>query len=255
MRAVILAAGRGRRMGTYTDDRPKCLIPLDGTTLLDRHRDALAAAGVDEIAIVTGYRADALSGLLTRDFHAPRWAETNMVVSLTTAHEWLRTTACVVVYGDIFYTAETVRSLIAAPGELAIAYDPHWLALWSRRFADPLCDAEAFRLRSDATVSEIGGRAASTQEIQGQYMGLLRFTPAVWTRVEQHLAALAPTARDQLDMTSLLGELIGSGEQILAVARQGPWGELDQPSDLALYNAPSAAAAAAASGRRYEGLT
>ncbi|MFE9324090.1 phosphocholine cytidylyltransferase family protein [Nocardia sp. NPDC052278] len=235
MRAVILAAGRGSRMGAHTDEHPKCLVNVGGRTLLDRHRDALDAAGVEEVGIVTGYCAETLTGRLSRDFHAPRWQETNMVVSLTAADDWLSTAPCLVAYGDIFYTADTVRSLVQASAELAIAYDPHWLELWAKRFADPLDDAETFRLRSDSTVAEIGRRAASTEEIQGQYMGLLRFTPPAWTRARDHLAALTPATRDALDMTSLLQNLITTGEQILAIPRHGPWGEVDHPADISLY--------------------
>jgi choline kinase len=236
VRAVILAAGRGSRLGRHTDDQPKCLVEVGGRSLLDRHLETLSAAGAAEIAVVTGYRAASLAARVPVTFHAPRWQETNMVVSLTAAAPWLRAAPCLVVYGDIFATAATAAALAAAPGDLAIAYDPHWLDLWSRRFTDPLEDAETFRLRGDGTVSEIGGRAASVDEIEGQYMGLLRFTPAVWRRVEKYLDALAPRARDALDMTALLRALIATGEPVRAVPRIGPWGEIDHSSDVALYS-------------------
>ena len=58
MRAVILGAGEGTRLRPYTDDRPKCLVELAGRTLLAWQLDALAAAGVSDTTIVTGYRAD-----------------------------------------------------------------------------------------------------------------------------------------------------------------------------------------------------
>ncbi|MER6738270.1 phosphocholine cytidylyltransferase family protein [Streptomyces puniciscabiei] len=237
MRALILAAGRGSRLGPYTDDRPKCLVEVGGRSLLDRHLDTLAEMGVTETGIVTGYRAADLAGRGPVTFHAPRWSETNMVVSLTAASAWLRAAPTLVLYGDVFATTETVAALAAAPGDLAITYDPHWLDLWSRRFAAPLDDAETFRLRADGTLAEIGRRAASTDEIQGQYMGLLRFTPAVWGRVEEVLGGLAPQARDALDMTALLRALIASGELIRTVPRIGPWGEVDSPDDVALYDA------------------
>ncbi|MFE3186556.1 phosphocholine cytidylyltransferase family protein [Streptomyces violascens] len=235
MRAVILAAGRGSRLGPYTDDRPKCLVEVDGRSLLDLHLDTLAEVGVTEVGIVTGYRAADLTGRGPVTFHAPRWSETNMVVSLTAASAWLRTAPSLVLYGDVFATAATVTALAAAGGDLAITYDPHWLDLWSRRFVDPLDDAETFRLRADGTLAEIGLRAASTDEIQGQYMGLLRFTPAVWGRVEEVLSGLPPQQRDAMDMTTLLRTLIAAGEQIRTVPRIGPWGEVDHPDDVALY--------------------
>ena len=58
MRAVILAAGRGSRMGHLGDDRPKCLIELEGKPLIERQIAALRRGGVDEIEIVRGFRAE-----------------------------------------------------------------------------------------------------------------------------------------------------------------------------------------------------
>ena len=90
MRALILAAGRGSRMGALGDDRPKCLVELDGKPLLERQRAALARGGADEIGIVRGYRSDMLNLPGITCFDNPRWAETNMVMSLAAAAEWLR---------------------------------------------------------------------------------------------------------------------------------------------------------------------
>ena len=57
----------------------------------------------------------------------------------------------------------------------------NWLALWERRFGDPLLDAETFRLSSDGSLLEIGNKPRNVEEVEGQYMGLLRFSPEGWT--------------------------------------------------------------------------
>ena len=58
MKAIILAAGRGSRMKNLTDDRPKCLVELRGKALLDWQLAALREAGIEQAAIVTGYRRE-----------------------------------------------------------------------------------------------------------------------------------------------------------------------------------------------------
>jgi choline kinase len=55
MKAIILSAGQGSRLGHLVDDRPKCLIDFSGRTLLDRQLDTLAANAVDEAVVVTGF--------------------------------------------------------------------------------------------------------------------------------------------------------------------------------------------------------
>lgn len=233
MKAIILAAGRGSRLGPRTTDRPKGLVELGGKSLIARAIVSLTAGGCTDVALVTGYRAETLAELAETHFHNPRWAETNMVASLATADPWLQQEPVIVSYSDIFYTPETVRTLIAASGDVAITFDPEWRALWEQRSSDPLSDAESFKRDASGTLIDIGRKVTSFDEIEGQYMGLLKFTPAGW---QQALAAIAEApAPDRLDMTSLLSRLIARNVAIKAVAKTGPWGECDQESDLALY--------------------
>ncbi len=65
-KAIILSAGQGSRLGHLTDNKPKCLIDFNGRTLLDRQLDALAANGVEEAVVVTGFRDDQIEAALKR---------------------------------------------------------------------------------------------------------------------------------------------------------------------------------------------
>jgi L-glutamine-phosphate cytidylyltransferase len=236
MRAVILAAGRGSRMAHLGEDRPKCLVQLAGKPLIERQIAALRHGGADEIGIVRGYRAEMIDYPDFSSFTNSRWAETNMVMSLVTAAEWLRSGPVIVSYADIFYRGEVVRGLASSAGELVIAYDRAWRQLWSRRFADPLADAETFRIDSNGHLLEIGGRATDIEDVTGQYMGLLKFTPRPWSTIETLLHELDPATRDHLDMTGLLRRLLHEKQfAINTYGTDGQWGEIDNPEDVALY--------------------
>jgi L-glutamine-phosphate cytidylyltransferase len=237
MRAIILAAGRGSRMGGATADQPKCLTPLHGRTLLDWQLEALRSAGIESIALVRGYMGEKLARNGLRTFDNPRWAETNMVMSLACASAWLTSDVCLVSYSDIAYPAATARRLAAASGDIAITYYKDWRRLWEARFKDPLSDAESFRLDDSGRLLDIGARPRSLDEVQGQYMGLLRFTPGGWQSVEGILGGLDAAQRDKLDMTSLLRLLLARGQAITAVPVEEPWYEVDSQSDLELYQA------------------
>jgi choline kinase len=238
MRALILAAGRGSRMRQLGDERPKCLVELAGASLLARQVAALRRGGVEEIGVVRGYRAEMLSFPGLTYFTNQRWADTNMVASLATAADWLRSGPAIVSYADIFYRAELVRGLAGAPGPLVISYDRSWRDLWTRRFTDPLSDAETFRVDAAGKLLEIGGKTARIEDIQGQYMGLLKFTPPAWSAVEELLASLDAPVRDRLDMTGLLRRLLAADAvHIGTFGTDGQWGELDNPQDAELYEA------------------
>lgn len=236
MKAIILAAGRGSRMKNLTDERPKCLAELRGKPLLDWQLTALREAGINDIAIVTGYKRELLAYRGLVEFHNARWAETNMVSSLACAAEWLEAYPCVVSYSDIFYDASAVESLIRCKADLAVTYDANWRTLWERRFGDPLLDAETFRLGNNGNLAEIGNKPQTVEEIQGQYMGLLRFTPTGWREVVRIRARLTSEACDRMHMTGTLQKVIEDGMvPVAAVPYSGEWGEVDSAEDLAAY--------------------
>lgn len=239
MKAIILAAGRGSRMRNLTEELPKCLVELHGKPLLHWQLTALRAAGINEIALVTGYRSELLSMPGIRTFHNPRWSETNMVSSLACAEDWLLEAPCIVSYSDIFYTSETVRALISAPeAMLTISHDPDWQVHWQARFTNPLDDAETFRLAVDGRqVLEIGGKPESQHEVEGQYMGLLRFTPAGWQAMRAIRETMSAEQRDRMHMTGTLQRLIDAGVKVTSVPCHGEWGEIDSPDDLHIYAA------------------
>jgi choline kinase len=129
-----------------------------------------------------------------------------------------------------------VRGLAGAPGQLVITYDRAWRRLWTRRFADPLADAETFRIDAAGQLLEIGGKTTRIEDIEGQYMGLLKFTPPAWSAVEALLGTLDPAVRNRLDVTGLLRLLLAGKEvPIGTFGTDGQWGEIDNPEDVALY--------------------
>lgn len=236
MNGLILAAGRGSRMGFFTETRPKCMVNLFGRPLFEWQLSALSSADVENICVVRGYKGEAFNKYpQTKCFKNPRWQETNMVFSLAQAATLLENGTTIISYGDIFYPKEAVVELANASGDIVIAFDPNWLQLWSKRFADPLSDAETFRLGADNSIVEIGSNPKTLSEISGQYMGLIKLTLNGWKIIENYINDLIPEDFDNLDFTSLLQRLIDLGVRVFAVAVPGPWGEVDSKSDLILY--------------------
>lgn len=233
MKAIILAAGRGSRMKSLTDERPKCLVEFRGRPLLEWQLEALRSAGIRKIGVVRGYRGEMLEPYGLTMFENPRWAETQMVTSLACASEWLTREPCLACYSDLFYETDAIRLLVASDADLAITYDPNWLAKWSKRFDNPLDDAETFRIDANGRVLEIGNKPKTIEEVQGQYMGLLKFTPASWSAVEKLRSSMTAADCDRIHMTGTLQKLIEAGQHIQGVSVRSGWGEFDSDDDLA----------------------
>jgi choline kinase len=244
MRAVILAAGEGNRLRPYTLDRPKCLVPLAGRPLLAWQVDALHAAGIDDVTVVTGYRSDQIRALGYSTAHNADFATTNMVASLMCAADLLDGSDDVMVcYGDLVYEPRLVRALCAHDGQVAITVDRQWRRLWDLRMADPLADAETLKLGPDGHVVELGRKPSSYADIQGQYMGLIGFRREIAPTLVDVYRSLDPDARyDGKDranmyMTSFLQHLIDHITPVAAVVVDGGWLEVDTIADLDTYEA------------------
>lgn len=235
-KAIILAAGRGSRMKEMTVAKPKCLTLLHSRPLLEYQLAALKEAGITDIAVVTGYMREALLSYDLVEFHNPRWAETNMVSSLCCAREWLVNEECIISYSDIFYKADAVVALLSNKDDISLTYDPNWLNLWRQRFIDPLSDAESFKLDDEHYLTEIGNKTTDASLIQGQYMGLLKFSPVGWKQVEQYRENIPAEMQDNMHMTGTLNAMIQKNHiKIRALPYEGAWGEVDSPEDLACY--------------------
>ena len=160
-----------------------------------------------------------------------------MLTSLSCADEWLTKEACVISYSDIFYESSAISLLQNSQAELAITYDKSWLDHWANRFEDPLSDAETFVLNESGNLADIGGKAKSVEEIEGQYMGLLRVTPASWTEIQQIRSRMNRKSRDDMHLTGMLREILFRGSVVIeALAYTGSWGEIDTTTDWEHYN-------------------
>jgi L-glutamine-phosphate cytidylyltransferase len=235
MRAIILAAGRGRRMGSRTENLPKCLTELWGKPLLAWQIEVLRASGINEIGIVRGYMPEKINVDEAVYFENKDWETTNMVSSLLCAREWLRNYECIVSYSDIIYSKDAVKTLLSATDDISITSYSRWLELWKQRCEDPLSDVEKFRIDHHRRLLDIGKGAETLDEIQGQYMGLLKFTPKGWSAIESALSLLDAGKIKSIDMTTLLKHLINNGIDIHTKPYDGIWLEVDNEKDLMLY--------------------
>ena len=230
-RALILAAGRGSRMGNETASKPKCFTVLKGKRLLDWQFESLKAAGINDISVVTGYKTEMFIGDFPK-FYNGRWSETNMVASLFCADAFEGNT--ILSYSDIVYKKEHIKVLSKSNADITITADKDWEELWKLRFENPLDDAETFK-SNGAKLLEIGGKTNDITEIEAQYMGLLKLTKNGWDIMYNEFNLLSDIEKDKMDMTKMLNLLLNKGVDINVVFINGGWCEADEYSDILAY--------------------
>jgi len=242
MRVIILAAGQGSRLRPYTNDRPKCMVSLFGKPMLHRQLEVLRAAGVRDITLVGGYMADALEVDSVDVILNPRYAETNMVSTLFCAEsKMLEGEDLLILYGDIIYEPKVLGSLLACDAELGISIDREWRRFWELRMDNPLDDAETLKLSDGDRIVELGKKPGGYDEVQGQYMGLIKVRADMVAKFREAWHAMDQTATydgkdfENMYMTSFLQHLINQGWDVRAAFTENGWLEVDTVEDLEEY--------------------
>lgn len=237
LKAIILAAGEGTRLRPYTLDRPKCLVEVDGLSLLDRQLAVLATEAIHPIILIGGYLVEMLERPDLKLRVNPRYAETNMVWTLFCAEDDLEGDV-LLCYGDIVYSRKILQALIKSKADIAVAIDLDWESYWRARNENPLDDAETLKLAADGRILEIGQKPQSLAEIEGQYMGLIKFS-AAGVQVLKNTFNNAKSAGvlrgkplEKAYMTDLLQAMIDLNYRLDAVPAHGEWVEVDTVSDL-----------------------
>ena len=132
MTGVILAAGMAKRLRPLTDNCPKCLLRVGGRTLLQRTVDAMLAAGIDELVVVTGYHEEMVRAFLTTHYpqlpihflHNADYQHNNNIYSLWMTKPLVDGKPFLLLDSDIFFDP-AILPLILAQEESALALNRH----------------------------------------------------------------------------------------------------------------------------------
>ncbi|EGV1509077.1 phosphocholine cytidylyltransferase family protein [Campylobacter coli] len=247
MKAIILAAGFGSRLMPLTKDQPKCMVEYKNKKIIDYEIEALKLAGVSEIAVVGGYLNDVLKNYLNKYdiehfFINSKYDKTNMVHTFFCAKDFMlkcieEKQDLIISYADIVYFKNSIEKLKEAKEDFAVIVDKDWKELWEKRFENPLDDAETLKLK-DGFIVELGKKAKTYDEIQGQYTGLFKFSYLFLKEVIKTYDSLDKNltydGKDfkNMYMTSFLQILIDKYKNAKAVEIKGNWCEIDFMSDL-----------------------
>ena len=247
MKALILAAGQGTRLRPLTDDRPKCLVELAGKSLLERQTTVLRRAGIQDLTVISGYRADQIAARGFAMRVNPRYASTNMVATLFSAADLMVDGQDLLIcYGDIVYEGRVLSSLLAVNAPVTVMIDRQWLRYWRLRLDDPLTDAETLKLGPGGRLRELGKKPRDYSEIEGQYMGLIKVRADHVAKFKQVYASMDRAATydgknfDNMYMTSFIQYLIDTGWDIRVAETDNGWLEVDSVSDLQRYEVMAA---------------
>ncbi len=235
MKAIILSAGQGSRLGHLVDDRPKCLIEFNGRSLLDRQLDTLAANGIEEAVVVTGFHDELVQQSVAARSKGPRittvfnpfYKVADNTGSLYMAREAL-SGDCLVWNGDTLVSNALMASVVAneRPG-ICVTVD---------RKEGGYDDDDMKVVEEGGRLKAIGKRIA--EGVNAESIGLLAFRDGGAERFRAAIEAAMRTAEGTtIWYLRVIHHLAQQGEVWTLDISGEEWGEVDFPPDVAVARA------------------
>jgi choline kinase len=249
-RAILIAAGRGKRLGPHTEEIPKCMVDVAGRPILGWVWRALAAVGVNELVVIRGYRGDVLEPFVRSLVpHAifvdnDEWQSNNVLLSLAKARAYLDQPAYVT-YSDIVFTPAVAEATARSTTEIGLVIDRDFRSVYVGRTDHPLDEGEVSDLRPDGAVARVGKRALPPADAIGEFIGLARLGARGVADVARALDEIAARFAGRPDepfqraaryrnayLTDLWQHLIDGGTRVDPILIDGQWREIDTEQDL-----------------------
>lgn len=225
MTAVILAAGRGRRLSAVTGDAAKCLARLGGHTLLARQMTLLRSAGLTRIAVVVGHDAEAVAraaGAHVTIVHNARHATTNSLYSLWLARHLLQDGG-VVLNCDVLFDSQLLYDLLTSRHEDALLYAP-------QAPGETYSDEEMKVVVRKGRVVAMG-KQLSSSDADGENVGIARFGLDGAAVLMDELTRHVTHGSDDAWLPAAFSTF-AVRRPLFAVSTRGfPWIEIDSPDD------------------------
>ncbi len=240
-RAIIIAAGRGSRLSHHTDDRPKCMVEVDGASILEHQLSAYRTHGVDDFHLVRGYRAEDIV-VPGATYHSNAdWERNNILLSLFCAAPALEG-PLLASYSDILFTPEVIARAAAAPDDISLVVDTDWRGRYVARTQHPTDDAEKV-ITLNGAVTRVH-REIADDDAHGEYTGVAKFSAAGAERLKAHYHARREefagkpfreaAVFEKAYLIHLLQDMIETGVAMSHVDTHGGYMEIDTQQDYDL---------------------
>jgi phosphoenolpyruvate phosphomutase len=243
MKAIILAAGMGTRLGKYTKEMPKCMLKFNGKSLIEHQIETLRACGINDIIVVKGYMPDKIDLSDVKYYVNEEYADTNMVETLFKAEEEMDDDI-LVCYADIIYEKKVIEKILEADFDIGVTVDSKYWDYWKKRLDDPEEDTESLVIE-DGKIVDLGD--TKVEKADYRYVGLIKFSKKgveILKKVyhdnkekfyDKDEKWLRSKSFKKAYMTCMLQAIINKGFNVMPIIIEHGWLEFDTVEDYEKY--------------------
>lgn len=226
MQAIIMAAGKGSRLGGLTEDMPKAFLEIRGIKLIEYNIALLHSCGIRDIILLTGYRSEAFEELAAgiegvRCIFNPFYEMVNVLGSFYMAQEYL-TEDIVYMHGDTLCAPEIFLEMLQNEGDMVLPVD------------FKVCDEEAMKVRMDKGVLVEISKQIPCDVGEGEFIGIAKISKNILDDLKWASRKVLKEKRFNSYFEAAIQELIELGQYDLRIipTRDAFWAEVDFQEDF-----------------------
>jgi phosphoenolpyruvate phosphomutase len=250
--AVIVAAGFEKHLLPLIEQKPKCLLDIKGKTILERQIAALNDCNIKEVALVRGYKKEAITLPNIRYYDNDRYEQTGELFSLFCAEKELQG-RCLVLYGDIIFDTVLLEKLLKSPADITLVVDLAWTERDRHKTFRPQTKPDVVILEQApgqtyryVAPDEPGrilriGQDVSHENAHAEFIGLAMFSERGSEALKQAYAAARERSQGRAfheapafstaSFTDILQELVDRGHEVRCVPTYKGWMDVDSFED------------------------
>lgn len=238
-----MAAGYGKRLGNLTKTLPKCLLEINGKSMLQRDMDAFLKNGIDDFVIITGPHHEQFKFENVHYIQDLNYEDHDVLGTLMKARHFLDDDI-IVSYTDIVYDECIVKSLLDFSGDLGLAVDMNWRDAYVGRTDHPVTEAANVLVKNNS-ILKIGHLTEKfgnyTEDMIGEFLGIMKLSKNGANILRKRYEELENLPSPQFHesrtfefgyIVDIIQDLIYQGIDVKPVKITGKWCEIDTLQDL-----------------------
>ena len=241
MKAIILAAGPGSRLGKYTKEIPKALVEINGKSLVERQISLFKKNNIDEIYVVRGDKKEKFSLHNVKFIDDNNYQNHEQLGSLIAAKHKI-TGDVIISFSDIIFEERILHQFLSSNSDISIAVDRNWQKSYEERLDNPIELAGKVMIENNKIIKLSENLALNAEKSTiCEFLGIVKLSTlgskiflSKYNELEKnHVGKFNDAVSFQMaKLTDILEELIKSQIFIEPIFIQGKWCEVDTPKDL-----------------------
>ena len=240
MKAIVIAAGEGSRMGKLTKNIPKPLVLVNGKSIIERQLSILKQNGILDIIIITGPHHEKFNFKNVVYVNDLDYKKHDTLASLMTARDYMND-EIIITYADQIFEEKIMESINNFSGDIGIAVDLDWEKNYVNRDQHPKSEADTVLFDKEGNILELRKNIQKPDSKIGEFAGIVKLSKKGSNILLKKLNELHKSHNGKFHNASslkqsiipdMIQELIDSEINVEPIYVSGKWCEIDTPQDL-----------------------